>query len=134
MKHTYSEKLFIRDVSEKGITTLGYLLTILLILSSLFTAYNVLPFYYCYYELRGEMDAKAVSARELSDKEITEGINQVIRKNNIPADIEKLQINRFDDKIVISIAYEEVFYVDFGHGYDFDIWYFSFNPKVERPL
>lgn len=121
-------------MNQKGITNLGYLLTILVILASLFTAYNVFPFYYSYYELRGEMDAKAVKASELSDKEIIEGVNQVIRKQNIPANIEDLKINRLDNKIVMSLPYEEVFYVDFGNGYDFDIWYFSFNPTVERPL
>ena len=52
----------------------------------------------------------------------------------ISISIEDLKINRLDNKIVMSLSYEEVFYVDFGNGYDFDIWYFSFNPVVERPL
>jgi hypothetical protein len=121
-------------MNQRGVTNIGYLLTILLILASIFAISQIGPFYYSYYELRGEMDAKAVMGKDLSDARITEGINQVVKKNNIPANIEDLKINRFEDKIIISLEYEEVFYVDFGSGYDFDLWVFKFNPKVERPI
>ena len=118
---------------EGGFTNLGYLVTILVIVASVFAISQIGPFYYSYYELRGEMDAKAVNADQLKDSQIIEGINSVLKKNNIPADIENLKINRLTDKIVISLEYQEVFYIDFGGGYDYDLWVFNFKPTVERP-
>ena len=119
---------------ESGVSNLGYLLTILVVLATVFSSYQILPFYYSYYELLGEMDAKAVMASELTDSKIIEGVKNVIRKNNIPVDVSELKINRFDDKIIISLSYQEVFFIDFGNGYDYDLWVFNFNPKVERRI
>jgi len=119
---------------EKGATNLSYMLTILVVLAGVFSASQILPFYYSYYELLGGRDANAVNGREIRDQQIIEGVNRVIRKNNIPADIELLKINRLEDKIIISLDYEEVFYVDFGSGYDYDIWVFKFSPRVEKNI
>lgn len=121
-------------MKEKGASNLSYMLTILVVLAGVFAASQILPFYYSYYELLGEMEAKAVNGSEISDQKIIEGLNNVIRKNNIPADIEDLKINRLENKIIISLEYEEVFYVDFGDGYDYDLWVFKFTPRVEKNI
>ncbi len=121
-------------MKEKGASNLSYMLTILVLLAGIFSASQILPFYYSYYELLGEMEAKAVNGREVSDQQIIEGVNNVIRKNNLPADIDSLKINRLDDKIIISLDYEEVFFVDFGSGYDYDLWVFKFSPRVEKNI
>lgn len=120
---------------EDGVSNLGILLFVFLVLGSVYVSSHVFPFYYSFYELQGLMQAQADKASEFSDAEIKSNIAREIRKHDIPADPdEDIMINRFNGKIVIECPYEEVFYVDFGDGYDFDIWTFEFNPRGESRL
>jgi hypothetical protein len=119
--------------SELGFGSLGSLFFLLIILAGVFVASQVIPFYYSYYEIKGLMQAQADVSSELSDRDIRRNISQEIKKLNLPVNPEEdLKINRVNGGIVIDLYYQEVLYVDFGNGYDYDLWTFTFNPRGER--
>lgn len=119
--------------SEMGFGSLGGLLFVLFGLIAVFLASQVIPFYYSYYEIQGLMQAQADVSSELNDRDIRQNITQEIKKLNIPVNPEEeLKINRLNDGIIIDLYYQEVLYVDFGNGYDYDLWTFTFNPRGER--
>jgi hypothetical protein len=127
----------IRDTlrrSEDGISRLGVLVFVLIIVAGLFVSYQVFPFYYYYWELEGLMQAQADKASVFSDEEIRRNILEKIKKLEIPIDDpEDLKINRFDGLISIDVAYDEVLFLDWGEK-TYDLHVFHFNPHVEQPL
>jgi len=127
----------IRDTlrrSEDGISRLGVLIFVLIIVAGLFVSYQVFPFYYYYWELEGLMQAQADKASVFSDEEIRRNILEKIKKLEIPIDDpEDLKINRFDGLISIDVAYDEVLFLDWGEK-TYDLHVFHFNPHVEQPL
>ena len=120
--------------SQKGANNIGILLFILFILSGVYVCSQVFPFYYSYYELKGLMESQAEKANEFKDGDIKRVLTRAIKKLDIPADPEELKINRFSGKIIIELKYSEVLFVDFGGGYDYDLWEFNFQPRAEKPL
>jgi len=120
---------------ENGLNRLGVLFFLLFVLVVGFTSWQIIPFYYYYYELIGTMESQADKASVFTDREIREVLNIKIRKLEIPIeDKDDLKIHRFNNKIIIELEYEEVFYVDLGEDRVYDIHVFKFNPRVERPL
>lgn len=120
--------------SQKGASNLGILLSLLFTFAGIFVAYQVLPFYYSFYELQGLMESQAEKASEFKDGEIIRVLTRTIKKLNIPADPENIRINRLSGRVIIELNYSEILFVDFGGGYDYDLWEFEFNPKAEKPL
>lgn len=121
--------------TEGGQNRLGILLIILIIVSSVYVGYQVLPFYYYYHELRGHMQAQAVKAKDFSDAQIRENLMRTIRKMEIPIeDPDDLKINRANGKIYISLEYEEVLYLDLGEDRVYDLWVFPFSAEVDHYL
>lgn len=120
--------------SQCGASNVGILLFILTILAGVFVGFQVMPFYYSYYELQGLMQSQADKGSEFKDEEIKRVLKRALKKLDIPAEIEELKINRFAGRIVIELNYSEVLFVDFGGGYDYDLWEFHFNPRGEAPL
>jgi hypothetical protein len=119
---------------QRGASNLGILTTILFLLAAIFVGFQSAPFYYSYYELKGLMQAQADKAGEFTDGQISENIRKAIKKLNIPVDSEELKINRYAGKVVIEIEYSEVLFIDFGGGYDYDLWEFEFKPRAESSL
>ncbi|HMO18664.1 MAG TPA: DUF4845 domain-containing protein [Oligoflexia bacterium] len=126
----------VKSVScSRGISTLGTLILLFILVSCVFSAFQIIPFYYSFYEIQGLMQAQADKAQVINDTEMRRTLSREMKKLNIPADPEEdLKINRYSGKIVLELSYEEVFFVDFGGGYDFDIWTFKFNPRGEAKL
>ncbi len=120
--------------TQNGMSNIGILLFILLVLSGVYTSSQVIPFYYSYYELQGLMDSQAEKANEFKDGEIIRVLSKAIQKLDIPADPEDIRINRYAGSIVIEMNYSEIFFVDFGEGYDYNLWEFKFNPRAEKAL
>lgn len=121
-------------MNQGGASRIGMLLMVLFLLVFIFVGFQSAPFYYSYYELKGLMQAQADRAEELNDGKIVENITNAIKKLNIPVSPEELRINRYSGKIVIEIQYSEVLFIDFGGGYDYDLWEFEFNPRAESAL
>ena len=120
--------------SVAGLSRLGVLIFVLLIVCTVFVCYQVFPFYYYYWEIEGLMQSQAVKAYDFSDVEIRKNIMERVRKLEIPLDDDDdLQINRFDGKIVIDMQYDEVLFLDWGDK-TYDIHVFHFNPHVEQAV
>ena len=123
-----------RIFNQKGFLSLGPLLFILILLATIFSGFKIIPFYYSYYELQNLFQAQADVASERKDKEIIDIISRTMIKLGVPASTEDLKLNRANGKIIIELSYSEVFFVDFGEGYDYDIYEFDFKPRGEARL
>lgn len=116
-----------------GQSKLGVLLFILLVVCGAFVGEQVIPFYYYYHELLGLMENQAAKASVFRDTDIRKVLMKKIKQLEIPIDeADDLKINRFNDKIVIDLEYEEILYIDLGDERVYDLHVFRFNPHVER--
>jgi len=93
--------------------------------------YNIIPFYYYYYELQNQFDAAIRVASEYTDQEIRQKLMYHIKKMEIPAEDEDLKINRYDNRMQISLDYAEEFYVTWKEK-DYTIHTFPFHAEVDR--
>ncbi len=81
------------------------------------------------------MEAQAKVASMRTDAKIRRFLLKKIRELDLPIDDEDdLIIARFNGKIVIELEYEEVFFVEWGEDYYYELWVFHLHPRVERPL
>ena len=125
----------------KGVSKLGFLVLVLLLLFGWLLGRQVILFYHDYYDIVGLMEAQARKASVITDAVMTRTLVRRINSLEIPVDDPEraLKIERFADKIIISMEYEEVLYLDlsyFGLGEDaqYDLWVFKFNPRAEQKL
>lgn len=95
-----------------------------------FYCYNVIPFYYYFYELQNQLDASVRAADVVTDVEIKKNIKRTIKELQIPVDPDSLLIERKDHFIRLQLKYREVFYVTF-RGKDYDLQVFDFNAYSE---
>jgi hypothetical protein len=129
-------KIGVQDVkarqigSERGIgkLTLAVFGTILFAIG--FAAYNIIPFYYYYFELVNQMEAVIRVADTENDQAIRKKLLYHIKKMQIPAVPEDLKIEREGHHMKISLSYEEVFFLTFK-GKDYDIYRFPFTAYAE---
>lgn len=96
----------------------------------LFAGYQILPFYYYYYELVNQMEAVIKVAGLENDRVIRNKLAYHIKKLQIPAEIEDLKIAREGTRMRISLKYEEVFYVRWK-GKNYDLKVFPFVAEAE---
>ena len=81
------------------------------------------------------MQSQADKASVFTDAEIREVLLKQIKKLEIPVDSpDDLKINRFGNRIVIELKYQEVLYLTLGEEYDWDLHVFEFNPRVEQDI
>ena len=99
----------------------------------LFVAYHVLPFYYYFYELQGNMDRMVTVASVENDKTLRQRLLTQIRWMQIPVREEDLVFERLDpNRIKLSLKYKEVFFIRWG-GKDYVIREFPFHAHAETP-
>lgn len=121
--------------NASGMSRTGLLLVVLFISAGVFIGSQVLPFYYYYHELLGMMEAQARKASVFTDQEIRQTLLAEIKKLEIPIESpDELKVNRFNNKIVIELSYQEVLFLDLGGDRVYDLYVFEFNPRVEQPL
>ncbi len=100
----------------------------------LYSAYHILPFYYYYYELQNHFESHAKVANENTTIQLRNKLMYHINKMGIPMDKpEDLIIDKRSDKIIISLAYTEIFYVPYN-GKEYVIHNFDFLVHAEEPL
>ena len=102
---------------------------------ALYLAYNILPFYYYYFELIHQMEAVIRVANTDSDDEIRKKLVYHIRHMEIPVGSDEelssaLRIERLNGEMKISLPYEEIFFVTW-QGKDYDLWKFKFRAHAE---
>jgi hypothetical protein len=121
------------DELGAGLLTVAVFGTLLAVV--LFSAYNILPFYYYYFELSHQMEAVIRVAETSNNEELRNKLTYHIRKMEIPVgDDEELRraliIERENGKIRVSLSYEEVFYITFD-GRDRTLMRFPFTAQAE---
>ena len=118
---------------KRAFGSVGLLLTILVVGAMVFAGRQVVPFYYYYYEFLGQMEAQARNAATNTDGQIRRYLVQRARELELPlgSPEDDIVITREGNKITIETHYTEVFYVDLGEGYSWDLWFFKFFPRVE---
>ncbi len=121
---------------ERGITKIGLLFCLLLILVGVLLGGQVIRFYYSYYDLLGLMEAQAAKASVINDEQMRYTITKRIKELEIPIEDPEAELNieRTASEISISITYSEVLFIDLGEGREYDLWEFQFNPKAEGTL
>lgn len=118
---------------ETGMSRTVVLIWILILVSGLYAGFQLVPFFYYEQEIQSLMEAQASKASVLPDRKIRKTLLKKIRQLELPINSEEdLKINRFDDKIIIELEYDEVLYVDFGEDRSYDLWVFHMHPRVER--
>lgn len=91
------------------------------------------PIFYSYLELQNQMQQAARVASVKNDEELRKLIAPHIRDLQIPATIEDLVIERFEDYIYIGMSYSETLTIPIGEK-DIQIYTFQFNPYAEEDL
>lgn len=130
MKLTSITKKFLatQGVGKLTLTVFGALSIALV-----WSGFQVIPFFYSYYELENQMDALARMADEYTDAEIRKKLLVAIKELEIPVEADDLKISRYDDKIFINLDYSEVFYLTIA-GKDYTIQEFDFSAKASRQV
>lgn len=124
---------YIREKASSGYTQLGLLMCLVFGGVIFYFCWQVIPFYYYYYDLQGLMQAQANKAQVLTDAQIRENLLEHIEKVGVPISREDdLIINRSHNRIAISLEYSEVLYVDLGDDRVYDLHVFYFNPHAEN--
>jgi hypothetical protein len=117
--------------SMRGIGKFTAMFLILVVGVVVYCAYNIIPFYYYYFELVNQMEAHIRVASTYTDKEIREKMMYHIKKLQIPIEkADDLVIQRRGQTMVMHLAYNEVFYVTW-QGKDYDIHVFHFVAHAE---
>ena len=116
---------------NSGASKLTLLIFGTIIAAVVYSAFQILPFYYSYFELLNQMEAHTRIASTESDEEIRKRLWYHIKKLEIPCDPEDLKITRADGKMKISMQYKEEYYLTW-EGKDYTIHIFDFDATVER--
>lgn len=118
---------------ERGIGKLTLLVFGTIVVALVFSANQILPFYYYFYELQNQMESVIRVAGTETDQEIRKKLMYHIKKMEIPADPEALKIERHGRKMIITLPYQEVFYLTYK-GKTYDLYVFKFNAHAEGPF
>lgn len=116
---------------ERGITKLGLLITIGIIVLVGNLGLKVANFYYSYYELEGLMEFQARKSKVFSDNEMKRTIFTRVWEVGVPLDgPDDIHINRVGNKTIIETSYNEVLDIEIA-GKSYDLHVFPFHLRVE---
>lgn len=118
-----------RLLRERGI---GYLTLIVfgtLIAALIVAGYNIIPFYYYYFELENQLTQLVRVSSIYTDEELREKLKAHLKRMDIPATIDDLKIRRFGHEVKMEMEYEEDFYLTF-RGKEYDIYTFYFHAEA----
>ena len=124
--------------SSRGVATITLAVFGALTAIALYAAYEILPFYYYYYELRNQMEAAIRVASTETDDELRKKLNYQIRHMDLPVGDddqlrEALKIERDDDTMRISLPYQEVFSITFNDR-EYVVHRFNFRAYVDGKI
>ncbi len=115
---------------QAGIGKFSLLFFGTIIAALLFCGYQILPFYYYFYELQNHMAAEIRVGALEPDFKIRERLMEHVRWMKIPAEEEDLKIERIGARMKISLPYEEIFYITW-QGKEYDLHVFKFDAVAE---
>ena len=119
-----------RSSRERGMGKLTLLVFGTIVAAALYVAYNVLPFYYYYFELQEQMRQLVRVGNVYSDKELREKLRRHMERMEIPATIDAVKIERRGTNTAVSLEYSEVFYIRW-QGKDIEVHRFNFRAHAE---
>ena len=117
--------------NEAGVGKITIAIFGLLTAAVVYSAYNIFPFFYDYYELRNQMESLARVASTQTDQELRRKLFYHIKKMELPLDPEDVRISRNDGKIQMQAQYDEVFSVPFQDKY-YEIHVFHFDAYIDE--
>ena len=100
----------------------------------IYSAYNIVPFFYSYFEMHNQMLSIIGKADGLKDAEIRKRLLGFIKELDIPADPKQLKIERRSQNMRIQLNYEEVFSIPWRNDQELEIYTFPFLIDVEGAL
>lgn len=119
-----------RSRGQLGLGKLTMIVFGLLLAAIVYSGYQIIPFFYSYFEMHNQMTAIIPKAYILKDAEIRRRIMGFIKELEIPADAKQLLIDRRDGKMRLRLSYEEVFYIPWQDE-DIELYVFPFTIDVE---
>lgn len=99
----------------------------------MFAAFQIVPFYYYYFEIRNQMAALIHSAGTLTDGEIRHRLSGAIERLGLPVKAEDLRIERNQQRISLTFRYHEVLFIGIW-GRDVALMQIPFEAQVSGPL
>ena len=120
----------IREMRQRGASKLTVLVfgTILLVVG--YSLYNIVPFFYDYFEMSNQMSAIIAVAGELKDDVVRKRLGKHMSDLGLPALPADIKIDRRDHYMRLSLSYEEVFSIEL-RGKTYDIYKFPFTAEAE---
>ena len=119
--------------AEKGAGYLTLIVFGLIISALVYSAFQIAPFFYYYYDLQNQMESMIRIASMEGDQEIRKRLLYYVHKYEIPASDDALMIRRDGNTMEISLKYTEVFYVSW-EGKDYVIWKFPFHAHAKDKI
>lgn len=117
----------------RGVGRLTALVFCLIVFVVGFVGYNVVPFYYYYFELTNQLHALVAIGDRTNDATLRKRVMEIIKELEVPAEERDIQIDRRDGSLTITVPYSEVFYVTLS-GKDYDLHRFSFRASAQGAL
>lgn len=114
------------STKNRGVGKITFLVFATLCSAVAYSAYQIIPFYYYYFDLKNQFKQMIKVASVDTDEEIRRKLMTFIKQYQIPVEPEDLRIERSDNTMKISLKYQEVFYVTF-QGKDYTIHTFDFD-------
>jgi len=115
---------------EEGRSQAAVALGVFLAAAVGFVVYEVLPFYYYYYDLKSQMQRAIASAAVETDEEIRRSLMAVVKRHGIVCGERDLQVARTGDAIKISLQYKEPLTLPLFQR-DVSLHDFEFNAEAE---
>lgn len=121
-----------RGRREGGASTITTIVFLIIFGALFFCAYNIIPFYYYYFEIQNQFEQIIEVASTETDQEIRKKLEYHIKHAELPVKPEDLKISRDGRNIYISLRYAEIFYIRF-RGKDYDLHRFDFHAQASGP-
>ena len=96
-------------------------------------AYRVIPIFYNYYDLQNQFAGAIRSADVESDSKIRRRLRRQIEEMGIPADPDRLVIDRGAGMMRIHLRYTEVLYLPWWDG-EREVYHFHLNAAAEGEI
>lgn len=116
--------------AERGAGCLTALVFGAIVGAVVFVGYRVLPIFYNYYDLQNQFAGAIRSAAVESDSAIRRRLRRQIEEMGIPADPNRLVIDRGDGMMRIHLRYTEVLYLPWWDG-EREVYHFHFTVVAE---
>ncbi len=119
-----------RVLRERGVTRIGCLFSILVLMGVIYFGLPVAGMYVRYFRMKNEMQTQARFAPSIDDGTIRRRLLQTIENLGLPAEASQLRIRRINRprEIIISTSWEENITLPFY------TWVQRFEPQVRERM